>query len=273
MRSTKYHLVSITLVSCVFSGLSDGFQLHLLCEAQNCVVTGGATAFNYTCSAKHRIALSLVKQRLSITLVLRSTELRCHWWSNSFQLHLLCETQNCVVTGGATAFNYTCCAKHRIALSLVEQRLSITLVVWNTELRCHWWSNSFQLHLCKAQNCVVTVGSTAFNYTCCAKHRIALSLVEQRLSIVAQSNATRPHAWATASSVCRRKDAILVLNRVVTWSKCSRKISSTKKVAGLNWNYNARCIAHDTVQGCNIYILHNLTQCKGLPCRILHNLT
>jgi len=61
MRSTKYH-VSITLVSCVLSGLSDGIQLHLcetelryrwwsngfqlhLCEAHNCVVTGGATAY------------------------------------------------------------------------------------------------------------------------------------------------------------------------------------------------------------------------------------
>jgi len=167
MRSTKYHLLSITLVSCVLSGLSDGFQLlvvgstelrchcwsngfqlHLLCEAQNCVVTVGATAFNYACCAKHRIALSLLEQRLSInaccakhrialslleqrlsiTLVVRSTELRCHCWSNGFQLRLLCEAQNCVVT----------------------------------------WSNGFQLHLlCEAQNCVVTVGATAFN--CCTE--------------------------------------------------------------------------------------------------------
>jgi len=164
MRSIKYHLVSITFVSCVLSGLSDGFQLlvvrstelrchcwsngfrlHLLCEAQNCVVTVGATAFDYTCCAKHRIALSLLEQRLSITLVVRSTELRCHCWSNGFRLHLLCEAQNCIVTVGATTFDYTCCAKHRIALSLLEQRLSIALVVRSTELRCHCWSNGFPL--------------------------------------------------------------------------------------------------------------------------------
>jgi len=271
---------------------SDVFQLHL-CETQNCVVTGGATAFNYTCAkqicvviggatafnyicAKHRIALSLVVQRLSITLVVRSILLRCHWWSNSLQLHLLCETQNlrchwwsngvqlqllceiqnCFVTGVAKVFNYDSYAKHRIALSLVEQRLSITLGVrrrelrchcWRngfqlhllcetelrcylccdgfqsqllcdaqncvvtggataynytclrkTELRCHWWSNCFQLQLYEKQNCVVTGWATAFNHTCCAKHRIALSLVEQRLSItiVVRSIELRCHWWS-----------------------------------------------------------------------------
>ena len=181
---------------------SKGFQLHILCEAQNCVVTVGATAFNYTSCAKHRIALSLVEQRLLITIGVRSRELRCHWWSNGFQLHLVCEAQNCVVTVGATDFNKTC-AKHRSALSQVLQRLSITLVVRNTELRCHWWSNGFQLLLlCEEQNCVVNGRKTDFNYTCCAKQnciatgvatafnygcyakqRIALSLGEQRLSI------------------------------------------------------------------------------------------
>jgi len=118
------------------------------------------TSFNNTCCAKHRIVLSLVLQRLSITLV-RNTELRCHWLR--------------------TAFIYSC-AKHIFALSLLEQRLSITLVVRSRELRFHWWSNGFQLHLCETQNCVVTVVARAFNYTF-AKHRIALSLVEQRLSI------------------------------------------------------------------------------------------
>jgi len=103
MRSTKCHLVSITLVSCVLSGLSDGFQLHLLCKTQNCIVTDGPTAYNYTC----------------------------------------CVKQNCVVTDGPTAYNYTC-VKHRIALSLVDQWLTITLV-WNTELRCHWWTNGLQM--------------------------------------------------------------------------------------------------------------------------------
>ena len=51
MRSTKYHLVNITLVSCDLSGLSDGFQLHL-CETQNYVVTGGTTAVSriYYCN-------------------------------------------------------------------------------------------------------------------------------------------------------------------------------------------------------------------------------
>jgi len=121
----------------------------LLNEAQNCVATGRATAFNYSCCAKNRIALSQVEQRLWITLVVRNTELRCHWWSNGFQLHL-CETNNCVVTGVETAFNYTC-AKNRITLSLVEQRLTITLVVGSIELRCHCYSNGFQLHLlCEA---------------------------------------------------------------------------------------------------------------------------
>jgi len=162
------------------------FQLHFLCESQNCVVTGGATAFNYTC-ANHRFALSLVEQRLSITLVLRNTELRCHWRSNSFQLHL-CESQICVVTGVSTAFNYTSFAKHRIALSLVLQRLSITSGLRNTELRCHWWSNGFQLHLCEAQDCVVTGVATAFNYIWSAIHRIAFSLVEQRLLITLVRN-------------------------------------------------------------------------------------
>ena len=171
---------------------SNGFQLHL-CESQICVVTGGATAFNYTCSAKYRIALSLEEQQLSITLV-RITDLRCHRCFNGFQLHFFCEAQNCVVTGVATAFNYIWSAKHRITLSLVEQRLSITLVR-STGLRCHWCCNGFQLHLvCHTQNCVFTGGATAFNYTCakqncvvtggvtafnytCAKHRVALSLV------------------------------------------------------------------------------------------------
>jgi len=66
MRSTKYHLVSITLVSCVLSGMSDGFQLHLLCE----------------------------------------TELRCHWWTNGFQLlhgamqHVLTHERRLVVCQG-----------------------------------------------------------------------------------------------------------------------------------------------------------------------------
>ena len=143
MRSIKYHLVSITFVSCVLSGLSDGFQL----------------------------------------LVVRSTELRCHCWSNGFQIHFLCETQNFVVTRGATVFNYTWSGKHRFALLLVLQRLSITLVVRSTELRFHCCSIGFQLHLCDTQNCVVTGRATAFNYTFCAKRRIALSFVEQRLSI------------------------------------------------------------------------------------------
>jgi len=182
---------------------SNGFQLILLCEAQNCVVAGGEMAFNYTCCAKHRIALSLVEQRLSITLVVGSTELRCHWWSNGFQLHFLCEAQNCLVTGGATAFNYTCCAKHRIALSLVEQRLSITRVVRSTELPCHWWSNGFKLHLlCETQNCVVSGEATAFNYTCSAKHRIALTLVEQQHSItLVRSTELRCHWWNKRLSI------------------------------------------------------------------------
>jgi len=77
----------------------------------------------------------MVLLRLSITLV-RSTELRFHWWSNGFQLQMLCEAQDFVFTGLATAFKYTC-AKHRNAFSLVEQRLSITLVVRYTGLRCH----------------------------------------------------------------------------------------------------------------------------------------
>jgi len=172
----------------------NGFQFHSLCEAQNCVVTVGGTAFKYACCAKHRIASSLLLRRLSITHVVRSTELRCHWWNNGFQLHFLGEAQNCVVTGDATAFNYTSFAKHRFALPLVEQRHSITLTVRNSELLCHWCSNGIKLHvLCETQNCVVTGvptaynytcfakqncvvtgAATAFNYTCCAKHEIAL---------------------------------------------------------------------------------------------------
>ena len=152
----------------------------MLCEAQNWVVTGGVTAFNYTC-AKHRIALSLVKQRLSITLSVRSNELRYNWWCNGFQLNL-CESQNCVITGVATAINYTC-AKQRIALSLMEQRHSITHIMRNSVLRFHWWSNGIQLQLlCETQDCVVIGGVTAFNYRC-VKQRIALSLVELKLSI------------------------------------------------------------------------------------------
>ena len=140
---------------------SNSFKLLLFCEALNCVVSGGTMSFNYTGCAKHRIALWLVEQRLPITLGLPNTELRCHWWSIGFQtlgvrntdlrcpwwsigfqLHLVCEKQNCVVTGGASAFNYTWCAKHRIALSLVEQRLPIILGVRSTELRFHWCCNS-----------------------------------------------------------------------------------------------------------------------------------
>ena len=98
-------------------------------------VTGGVTAFNYTC-VEHTSAITMVLQRTSITLVVRETELRYNWWSNSVQSHF-CEAQDCVVTGGSTAFIYTCFAKNRIALSLVLQRLSITLVVRSTELRCH----------------------------------------------------------------------------------------------------------------------------------------
>jgi len=87
-----------------------------LCETQNCLVTVGAMAF--------------------ITLVVRNIELRFHWCCNGFQLHMFCEEQNCVIIGGAKAYHYTCCAKI-IALSLVEQPLSITLVMRNTELRCY----------------------------------------------------------------------------------------------------------------------------------------
>jgi len=136
----QLHLVCQTQ-NCVVTGGALAFR-HLVCETQICVVRGGASAFNYTWCAKNRIALSLVEHRLSITLGVRNTELRCHWWSNGYQLYLVCEAQNCVFTGVATAFNYTC-AKHRITLSLVEQQLSITLVL--------------------AQNCVVTSGKTAFN--------------------------------------------------------------------------------------------------------------
>jgi len=164
----------------------------------------------------------------------------------STKYHLVLHLYRASSVVWATAFNYTCCVKRRIALSLVDQRLSITLVVRNTELRCHWWTSGFQL-----QSCVLSGLSDGY----------------------ARSNATRPHAWQTVSSMTRRKGRDLVSTRVVTWSKCSRKFFSTKKVAGLNWNYSARCVTRDTVQGCNIYILHNLTQCKGLPCRMLHNLT
>ena len=157
-------------------------------------VTGGARAFNYTFCANHTIALSQVEQRLLNTLV-RKTELRCHWWSKGFQLHLLCETQNCVVTGGEKAFNYTCCAKHRIAFILVLQWLSITRVVRSTNFRCDWWSNGLQLHLCETKNCVVTGVVMAFNFTRCAKHRIALSLLEERLSntLVVRNTELRLH--------------------------------------------------------------------------------
>jgi len=124
----------------------------------------------------------MVEQSLSNTIVVRKTQLCSHWWSNSCQLHLVCEAQNFVVTVGGTAFNCTC-AKHRIALSLLLRRISIKLVVRSTELLCHWWSNGSQLHLCEAQLFIVTVGATVSNYTLCAKHSLALSLVEQRLSI------------------------------------------------------------------------------------------
>jgi len=252
MRSTKYHLVIITLVSCVLSGLSDGFQLlvrstelrchwwtngfqlHLLCETQNCAFTVGATAFNYTCCVKHRIALSLMDQPLSITLVW-NRELRCHWWTNGFQLHLLCETQNCVVADGSTAFNYTC-VKHRIALSLLDQRLSITLVVWNTELRCHWWSNGSQLHLlCETQNCVVTVGATAFNYTCCVKHRIALSLMKQRLSItlVVWNTELRCHCWSNGFQLhllCEAQNCIVTVG-ATAFKWCSEPCKTSSRMS------------------------------------------
>jgi len=162
---------------------SNGFQVHLFCEAQKSVVTGGAKACKYTC-AKSRIALSLVEQRLSITLAVRNTELRCHWSCNDFQLHLLCETQNCVVTVGGTAFNYTWCAKLRNGLWLLEGRHSITLGVRSTELGCYCWRNGIQLQLlCETQICVFTGILTAFNYTCWAKHIIALPLLLQRISI------------------------------------------------------------------------------------------
>jgi len=187
VRNTELH----------FHCCTNGFHLHL-CESQNCVFTGGPKAFNYTYCAKHRIPLFLVEQLLWIARVLRKTELGCHWWSNGFQLHMLCEADNCVFTGGATALNYNCYAKHRISLSLVLQRLSITLVVQSTELRFPLWSNGFQLHLYEAQNWVATGGATAFNYTCFAKHRIALSLVLQWISItlVMRNTELRCHCWS-----------------------------------------------------------------------------
>ena len=150
--------------NCIVCWWCNGFQLHLMWETQKCVITGGVTALNYICCAKHSIALSLLEQRHSIRF-LRSTKLRCHWWINCFQLHFLYET--------------------RIAFSLVDKRFSIKPVVRNTELRCHWLSKGFVLFLlCETQYCVVTCVATAFNYTCCAKHRIPLSLLEQRLWII-----------------------------------------------------------------------------------------
>ena len=93
----------------------------------------------YTCIVRPQ----WFERRLLITLV-RNTELRCDWWTNGLQLHL-CEAENCVVTDGPTAYNYTC--EKTIALSLMDKRLTITLV-WNRELRCHWSTNGLQLHLC-----------------------------------------------------------------------------------------------------------------------------
>jgi len=87
--------------------------------------------------------------------------MRCQWWNNGFQLNLLWETQNCVVTGGATVL--------------------ITIVVRSKGLRCHWWRNGFQFHLCETQNYVVNgVGTASINLV---RNRIALTLVKQRLSI------------------------------------------------------------------------------------------
>jgi len=174
----------------------NGFQLHFLCEAQNCVFAVRSTAFNYTCCPKHRIAFSLVEKLLSITLV-GIKQLRCHSCCNGFQLQLLCDAQNCVATGGATAYNYTCCAKHRIAFSLVEQRLRIKLVVLNTELRCHFCCKGYKIYLCEKENCVVPGVAMDFNYTWYAKHRIASSLLEQRLSLtIVRSSALRCRWWS-----------------------------------------------------------------------------
>ena len=172
--SNGYHLHLICETYFRFHGWCNGFQLHLLCEAQNCVFTVVASDFNYTC-AIHRIALSLVEQRLSITLFVRSAELRCHLWSNGFQLRL-CEKHNCVVTGFATAFNYIWCAKQNLFFTGGATAFIYTFA---------------------KQNCVVTGVLTAFNYTCFAKHRIALSLVEQRLSIsLVRSTEFSWHWWS-----------------------------------------------------------------------------
>jgi len=45
-------------------------------------------------------------------------------------------------------------------------------------LRYHCWTNGLQIHLlCEIQICVITVGLTAYKYTC-VKYRFALSQLD-----------------------------------------------------------------------------------------------
>ena len=195
---------------------SNGYKLHLN-ESKNCVVNGVATAFNYTC-AKHRIAFSLVEQRLSITNVVRSTGFRFHWFSNGIQIHL-CETQECVFTGGAKAFNYTCCAIHRIALSLVEQRLSITLL--RKRIALSLVAQRLPNYICAKQSLLFIGGATAFNYPFCVKHTIAFSELEQMISITLVQKEN-----SVVTGVQRLSIKLVVRNRIA-FSMAERRLSIT----------------------------------------------
>ena len=179
----------------------------------------------------------------------------------------------------------------RFALSL-EQWLQTTCIVTGTmasnNLHCHWNNGFKQLALSLEQwlqleNCVVTNG---FKNTCCVKnlrYHGWQRLYEKKnlMSLVVQRRIQKEIVALTVQHVLTGERRIVVCHSVGTltqfWTrghvtKMFSNILKHAEVSGYNWISSAYCLQRDKLQRCDIYILHHLTQCKELPCRVLHNI-
>jgi hypothetical protein len=65
------------------------------------------------------------------------------------------------------------------------------------------------------------------------------------------------------------------LSQVQHASPRDQNVVEDSMAPGTGWiklDFYRTLLARDRVQGCHIYDLHNLTQCKGLSCHVLHHL-
>jgi hypothetical protein len=110
-------------------------------------------------------------------------------------------------------------------------------------------SDGFQLHLFHASSVVWAAAFNTLRLCVLTRERQLLVLCEAHDCVVTSGAAVCctgqckicPHSWGTTIRVTWWMDAILVPTRVATWSKCSRRIYSTEKIARLNWISTAHC--------------------------------